>query len=425
METPEKITAAIAVFGKLNLADAGMIRMLLTHGGRSVIRASVQMPQELATAIQTMASAHDFEESSILVFLAHGNTLAVQALLETPEKITTAITVFTKPNLADSGMIRVFLTHGGWSVICTFVQAPQELGTVIQTLASVHGFEESSMIALLTRANMRVVRALLETPEKITASIAVFSEMDLTDSSIISKKMFGILVYGRTLIVEILLESLEKLSNSIRVFSHNTITDPGVVQNEACYLSGTTSPCRATALQEFDDESDVGVYDDVWVVDNEIAVAEARMEGIRLRTRVSQRDTRERLLIRNQHDNIITHARQNRNRMKVCENTMPICVSGCICLPKSKRLTGNITTNIVLGEQYYCHHGSKGYHLVTVCLGILSNIRINQIYTPRRNKWSIRWIDGDLTDTHERPVTKFIIVDAHNIELVANSELVF
>ena len=182
---------------------------------------------------------------------------------------------------------------------------------------------------------------------------------------------------------------------------------------------------HAIAFQEFNDEPDTGVYGDVWVVVNEIEVSEARMEGIRLRTRVSQRATRERLLIRNQHDNIITHARQNRNHMKVCENAMPTCVLGCICLQKSKRLTGNIATNIVLGEQYYCHHGSKGYHLVTACLGILSNIRINQIYTPRRNKWSIRWIDGDLTDTHERPVTKFIIVDAHNIELVANSELVF
>ena len=85
------------------------------------------------------------------------------------------------------------------------------------------------MIALLTYANRRVVEALLKTPEKITVALVVFSELDLADSSTISKKLFCILVHGRTLIVEMLLESPEKLSNSIRVFSQNNITDPGVI----------------------------------------------------------------------------------------------------------------------------------------------------------------------------------------------------
>ena len=147
------------------------------------------------------------------------------------------------------------------------------------------------------------------------------------------------------------------------------------------------------------------------------------MKDIRLRTRDSQRGTRERLPIRNHQNNIITHTRQNRNRMKVCENTKPTCVLGCICLPKSERLPGNLATKIVLGEQYYCHHRSKGYHLAKGCLGMLSKLRTNQIYMPMRTKWAIRWIDSDLTDTHERPVTEFFIVDALSIELVGNDTL--
>ena len=34
-------------------------------------------------------------------------------------------------------------------------------------------------------------------------------------------------------------------------------------------------------------------------------------------------------------------------------------------------------------------------------------LHLNQIHFPMHTKWAIRWIDGDLTDTHERPVTKF------------------
>jgi len=56
---------------------------------------------------------------------------------------------------------------------------------------------------------------------------------------------------------------------------------------------------------------------------------------------------------------------------------------------------------------------------------MLSKLRTNQIYMPMRTKWAIRWIDSDLTDTHERPVTEFIIVDALSIELVGNDALAF
>jgi len=140
-----------------------------------------------------------------------------------------AIVVFGELNLANPRMIRELLAHGGRSVIQAFLQAPRELATAMQTMASAHGFEELSMIALLTYGNTLAVQALVETPDKITAAIAVFSEMDLADSSIISKKLFGLLVHGRTLIVQILLESMEKLSDSIRVFSQNSITDPGMI----------------------------------------------------------------------------------------------------------------------------------------------------------------------------------------------------
>jgi len=85
------------------------------------------------------------------------------------------------------------------------------------------------MILLLTYGGRSAVRALLETLEKITAAMTVFSENELADSSIISQKLFGLIVRGRALIVDILLESLEKLSNLIRVFSQNAITDPGVI----------------------------------------------------------------------------------------------------------------------------------------------------------------------------------------------------
>ena len=166
-----------------------MIRVLLTHGGRSVIQAFLQAPQELATVLQTMASVHGFEESSMILLLTRGSTLAVQAVLETPEKIAAVIEVLGKHNLVDPGMIMVLLTHGG----------------------------------------RPAVRALLETPEKITVTKTVFSEIELADSSIISQKLFGLISRGRVLIVDILLESLGKLSNSIRVFSQNAITDPGVI----------------------------------------------------------------------------------------------------------------------------------------------------------------------------------------------------
>ena len=77
----------IAVFGNLNLADSGMIRVLLTNGRRSVIRAFLEAPQELATALQAMASAQGFKESSMILLLTYANTLAVQALQTSPEKI--------------------------------------------------------------------------------------------------------------------------------------------------------------------------------------------------------------------------------------------------------------------------------------------------------------------------------------------------
>jgi len=181
------------------------------------------------------------------------------------------------------------------------------------------------------------------------------------------------------------------------------------------------------ALEEFQDEPNIGVYDDVLMVDGgkETVVAEARMENIRLGARVSQRGTRERSLILNQHANIITHERRNRDRMKGYEDTLTTCVSGCICLSKPKRLTGNIATKLVLGEQYYCHHRSKAYHLVIPCLRMAPKLRPNQIYAQMRTKWAICWIDGDLTDTHERPLTKFNVVDALSIDLAANNALAF
>jgi len=124
VETPEKITAAIAVFGRLNLADPAMIRVLLANGGRP----------------------------------------AVRALLETLEKITAVMTVFSE-NLADPGMIIVLLTHGGRPVIQAFLQATRQLATAMQTMASANGFEELSMIALLAHGNTLAVQELVETPE--------------------------------------------------------------------------------------------------------------------------------------------------------------------------------------------------------------------------------------------------------------------
>jgi len=67
----------MAIFGELDLANPGMIRVLLSNGGQSVIRAFIEVPQELVTALQTMTSAHGFQESSMIALLSHGNTLAV------------------------------------------------------------------------------------------------------------------------------------------------------------------------------------------------------------------------------------------------------------------------------------------------------------------------------------------------------------
>jgi len=75
LSTPQKFAETMKTVECAH--DFEKIRVLLTHGGRSVLQAFLEAPQELATAMQTMASAHDFEESSMLVLLAHGNTLAV------------------------------------------------------------------------------------------------------------------------------------------------------------------------------------------------------------------------------------------------------------------------------------------------------------------------------------------------------------
>jgi len=69
---------------------------------------------------------------------------------------------------------------------------------------------------------------------------------------------------------------------------------------------------HAIALEEFRDEPTIGVYDDVLVVGNEIALAEARLETIGLRAQASQRGTRERSIMLHQHANIITHERHNK-----------------------------------------------------------------------------------------------------------------
>jgi len=129
--------------------------------------------------------------------------------------------------------------------------------------------------------------------------------------------------------------------------------------------------------------------------------------------------------MQNQHDNITTNECRNKNRMRECEDNLATCVLGCICMSKPKRFTGKMGTRLVLGEEYYCHHRIKGYHLAMPCLRMAPKLRPNQIYAQSRTKWAIRLIDGDLTDTRERPPTKFIVGDALSINLVANNALAF
>ena len=155
LSTPQKFGESMKTVACAH--DFEEIRVFLTHGGRSVIRAFLEAPQELVAALQTMASAHGFQESSMIVLLTHGNALAVQALLTSPEKIAAVISIFDKHKLADSGMIRVLLTHGGRSVIRAFLEAPQDLATALQTMASAHGFQESSLIVLLSHGNALAV----------------------------------------------------------------------------------------------------------------------------------------------------------------------------------------------------------------------------------------------------------------------------
>jgi len=153
----------------------------------------------------------------------------VQALLTSPEKIAVAMAIFDKLGLVDSQMIRVLLANGGRHAIRDFLETPQDLATALQSLASACGFQESSMIGLLTRGSALAVQALLTSPEKITGAVAVFSENEQADSTIIAQKLLRIMTDGSPSIVDILLESQEKLSNSIRVFSRNAIIDPGVI----------------------------------------------------------------------------------------------------------------------------------------------------------------------------------------------------
>jgi len=50
LTSPDKMATAIAIFGTHNLADAGTIRVLLTHGGRYAMRAFLENPQQFVTA---------------------------------------------------------------------------------------------------------------------------------------------------------------------------------------------------------------------------------------------------------------------------------------------------------------------------------------------------------------------------------------
>jgi len=90
-----------------------------------------------------------------------------------------------------------------------------------------------------------------------------------------------------------------------------------------------------------------------------------------------------------------------------------------------QRFNGDTATSLKWGEQYYCHHRSKDYHLAKSNLAVASRLASNQTFARPRTVWKIRWEDGDSTDTHERPISKFIVVNARSTDLVAYNALAF
>jgi len=143
------------------------------------------------------------------------------------------------------------------------------------------------------------------------------------------------------------------------------------------------------------------------------------------KTRSSRGSTRERLYIREQMDNIIGGERTTKGRVREFLFEFASCEGGCICMSTPQRFNGDTATSLKWGEQYYCHHRSKDYHLAKSNLAVASRLASNQTFARPRTVWKIRWEDGDSTDTHERPISKFIVVNARSTDLVAYNALAF
>jgi len=117
--------------------------------------------------------------------------------------------------------------------------------------------------------------------------------------------------------------------------------------------------------------------------------------------------------------------RTTKGRVRECLFEFVSCVGGCICMSTPQRFVGDTATSLKWGEQYYCHHRGKGYYLAKPNLAVTSRLAPNQIFARPRTVWKIRWEDGDSTDTYERPISKFIVVNARSTDLVANNVLAF
>ena len=143
------------------------------------------------------------------------------------------------------------------------------------------------------------------------------------------------------------------------------------------------------------------------------------------KTRSSRGSTRERLYIREQMDNIIGGERTTKGRVREFLFEFASCEGGCICMSTPQRFNGDTATSLKWGEQYYCHHRSKDYHLAKSNLAVASRLASNQTFARPRTVWKIRWEDGDSTDTYERPISKFIVVNARSTDLVAYNALAF
>ena len=153
VETPDKITAAIAVFGQLNLADPAMIRVLLANCGRPAVRALLETPEKI-TASMAVFSKMNLADSSInskklFGLIVRGRTLIAEILFESLEKLSNSIRVFSQNAITDPGVILMIMERAGDPVIHVLMQDLEKLAEIILSAVGTQGIQAWSSVLLM------------------------------------------------------------------------------------------------------------------------------------------------------------------------------------------------------------------------------------------------------------------------------------